>query len=708
MIDSTRDVALTAARRVDLQCSDEFEPLFRSGVALNRAARFGQISADRPLRDLAERLLGRATVLRTKNAAAWLEYGYVLRKRGGAQVDAQRATERALTLADQYPDSTPTQLLAEIFFLRARYLQDWVDRLRYLRDGARLGVSTPSCLALGAFCENYVHPEHFNDQLRDAPSIDPNFQERREQMLALYGRAVQADPMLVEAAERYGRELALGEEWEELGSLASEQIARGKEAAFFGVVHALALERLRRDGEADSLFRDIIPQLPDSTRRLFESPPQGLDTTPDFWRRARPLWITSYNELQLEYWARMAYAMLVFRDREAEVTGPETPQGDALVRYGWPAMVTQVDRDAGRILNFSGQTAAEYFLNCPPADVDKYHTPCVLPGVQGTGREQGGGRWLFWTYAMNRPSLVFEVLPGAKVPRYLREGAAEEYAQQLHRATPLAFTSRLVRTTLALPSQVARFRGEHPDHTAFAIFALLPTEQMGVPSTDSIATGFFVFRDTTGLPMIFQHVKTLPVSDAKLSYRFFGPADHYALSLEAFDPAHATAAIVRDTLLAPVWSPDSLLLSDLLVAHDIAPRGDSTPVSWLDLSIDASATLTVRPSSTVWIVWEVYGLRVGPAGTAKYDVTLALRDANARALPVRVLQRLGIARRPSPATSLQWTTERRPASDGRVLEYVALQLPDDAAGNYEILVTATDPATRRVVTARRALTVTKP
>src|SRR5690348_781448 len=148
LIDSARDLALSAARRVTLQCSDEFEPLFRAGAALNRAARFGQIAADRPLRDLAERLLGRATVLRTKNAAAWLEYGYVLRKRGGAQIDAQRATERALALADQFPDSTPPPLLAEITFLRGRYLQDWVDRLRNLKDGSRLGVSTPSCSAL--------------------------------------------------------------------------------------------------------------------------------------------------------------------------------------------------------------------------------------------------------------------------------------------------------------------------------------------------------------------------------------------------------------------------------------------------------------------------------------------------------------------------------------------------------------------------------
>ena len=708
LIDSARDLALSAARRVTLQCSDEFEPLFRAGAALNRAARFGQIAADRPLRDLAERLLGRATVLRTKNAAAWLEYGYVLRKRGGAQIDAQRATERALALADQFPDSTPPPLLAEITFLRGRYLQDWVDRLRNLKDGSRLGVSTPSCSALGAFCENYVHPEHFNDQLRDAAPIDPDFQGRREQMLVFYRRAVQADPSLREAAERYGRELALGEEWEELRALASDQVGRGQETAFFRTVQALALQRLHRDGEADSLFRVAIPDLPDSARRWFEAPPAGLDTIPDFWRRARPLWITSFNELELDHWARVAYAMLVLRDREAEVSGPGTPQGDALVRYGWPTMITQVDRDAGRILTFSGQTAVEYFLNCPPADVDKYHTPCALPGVQGTNRDQSGGRWLFWTYALDRPSLVFEVLPGSKVPRYLHEGAAEEYAHQLRAATPLAFSSRLAPTTLALPTQIVRFKGERPEHTAFAIFALLPTQQLGIPSTDSIATGFFVFRDTAGFPMIFQHAKTLAVTDAKLSYRFFGPADRYALSLEAFAPTRGAAATTRDTLLAPVWSPDSLLMSDLLVAHSVAPRGDSTPSSWLDLSIDASATLTVKSGSTVWIVWEVYGLGVSPVGTAKYNVTLALRDANAHGLPVRLLQRLGIVRGAAAATSIQWSTERRPASDGRVLEYVALQLPEDAAGKYDVLVTATDPATRRVVTASRSLTIIKP
>jgi tetratricopeptide (TPR) repeat protein len=675
---------------------------------LNRATSFNQASSDRPLRDLAERLLGRATMLRKKNAAAWLEYGYVLRKRGGAQVDAQRAIGRALSLTDEYPDSTPKPLLAEISFLRARYLQDLVDRFRDLKDGSGLGVFTPSCSALGAFCENYVHPAHFNDQLKDAPSIDLDVQGRREQMIAFYRRAVEANPELVEAAERYGRELALAGEWEELGVLAREQTERGKEPAFFMTVQAMALERLHSDGEADSLFRNAIPQLPDSVRRWFEKPPAGLDTIADFWRRARPLWITPFNELQLEHWARVAYAMLVLRDREADVSGPDTPQGDAIIRYGWPTMITQVERDAGRILSFAGQTAAEYFLSCPPADVDKEHKSCVLPGVEGTGRDQSGGRWLFWTYAMDRPSMVFEVRPGTRVPRYLREGAAEDYARQLRATTPLAFSSRLAPTILSLPVQVARFRGEREDHTAFGIFSLVPAEQMGASATDSIATGFFVFRDTTGLPMISRHTKTLPAGDAKLSYWFFGPADRYALSLEAYVPTRATAATARDTLVAPIWFRDSLLVSDLLVAHNVALRGDTIPASWRDLDIAASATLAFMPGSTVWVVWEVYGLPVTTAGTAKYDVTVALRDARARGLPLRLLQRLGIGRRAAPATAIQWTAEHRAASDGRVLDYVALQLPEDIAGNYEVLVTVTDPTTRRAVSVRRALTITKP
>ncbi len=331
--DSAPTRAAGFARSMNHQCGNDFEALFHAGRAINRAATFKGTRRNYLLREQAQRLLDRAVVLRPRDAVAWLEYGILLRKLGGVQVDAQRAIQKALSLAEQYPDSADPQLLAALDLQRARYFQDLVDRQRWLKNPVGVGVTTPSCSGLGAFCENYVHPTAFNQTLKDAPRLDENLDERRENLLRLYKRVLTYDPPNREAAERYARELALAGEWDELGGFAAQTAARGVEPGLFGIVAALATERLGRAAVADSQFAAAIPLLPDSLARWFNQPPAGLDSVRDFWNRARPLWTTPYDELRLSYRTRVAYALLVLHDREAEVTGPETPAGDALIRY---------------------------------------------------------------------------------------------------------------------------------------------------------------------------------------------------------------------------------------------------------------------------------------------------------------------------------------------------------------------------------------
>ncbi|MBI1966373.1 MAG: tetratricopeptide repeat protein [Gemmatimonadetes bacterium] len=697
VMDSVPDRALGFARRLSRECRNDFEPLFRAGRAINSAARFSVVEGNSVLRELAGRLLGRAAVLRPRNAAAWLEYGTLLRKMGGVQRDAQRAIERAVDLADQYPDSAPPDLIARMMFQRARYEQDGVDRLRFLKEAYTLGVSTPSCAAIGAFCDNYANPQQFNDQLKDAPAIDPDFTGRRERMIEFYRRAVELDPTLLEAAERYGRELAFGGEWEQLRGLAQRTKLVAGAAGAFTAVEALALAKLGRLRDADSLFRRAIPELPDSMRRWYERPPPGLDTIPDFWTRVRPLWVTDFNEVLLEHRTRVTYAFLVLRDREAEVAGPETPMGDALLRYGWPTMITQVRRNASAVLSAIQSSEALSWLEGgadPSANV-------------GTTKDESGGRWLFWTYAMDRPSMIFETRPGIVVARYMRDAPAEEYAAALRQSSPLVFRSQLAPKAFRLPVQVARFKGAVPEQTIVAIYGIVPAKQMALPPADSVTVGLFVFRDTAGFePVVRQRAQYLPGEALTLGYQLPLGVGRYAVSLEALAPAFGGSATARDSVRTQVWKPDSLTVSDLVIAHRVESRVEGQPTSWRDLSIDASRTLEVPKGASLWVVWESYGLRIGSQGTGRYQVNLALRDANAQAAPLRLLERLGVARRQGvPAVALEWTSERRLAADGRALEYVAVQLPEDAEGRYELVVTVTDPVTGRSAKTSRTIAI---
>ena len=697
-VGADRGVALGAARRLNRECRNDFDALFRAGQALSRASGFER-GRDRELRQAARPLLDRATQLRTRHAGAWLEFGLLLRKQGGIQVDAQRALRRALELADAYPDSTPPAALAEINFQRGRYYQDLLDRMRWLKDAGPIGVSSPSCVGLGAFCENYTRPAEFNQRLADAPVAVGDFAQRRERVLHYLESALRADSGVQEAFERYARELALGEEWDRLAEVAHRAEREGRFPGVATAVRGLAAARLGRLAGADSLYRLAIPQLPDTLRTWYERPPLGLDSLPDFWVRARPLWVTPFNELQVEYWTRVTYALSMLGDREAGVLGPETPIGDALIRYGWPRMITQVTRDAGRILTSAGYEAAQGYLDCAAA-TDPAN--CV-PAPGGAARDESGGRWLFWTYARDRPSLMFELRPSARVARYLVESSAGEYADQHRAATPLTIQSRVAPKTFRLPVQVARFRGGTGSETSLAVHSVVATRQLELPPQDSLMVGLFLFRDTAGFPLTArQTAKYAAGEGVALSYRVALAPGRYAYSLEAFAPAFGGAATARDTVAAPVWRADSLQLSDLLVAHRVVSRVEGEPLTWRDLTIEPSRTLEVTPGASLWVVWEAYGIVPDGRGIGHYDVTLSLQDAEARALPMRLLERLGVGRR-EQGVELAWSAERRLSADGRALEYVSLELPGEAVGEYRLAVTVR--AGERVARSVRRLTV---
>jgi len=697
---SDRGVALDAARRLRRECRGDFPSLFRAGRALSHASGFER-GANRDLRVAARPLLDRAAQLQPRNAGVWLEYGLLLRKQGGIQVDAQRAIRRALELADEFPDSTPRGVLAELNFQRARYYQDELDRMRWLKDAGPIGISTPACVGMGAFCENYTRPEEFNQRLADVPPVVSDFGERRERVLAYFESALDLDSAVAEVFERYGRELALGEEWERLDVVARRAEQAGLFPGMATAARGLAAARLGRIAVADSLYRHALTQLPDSLHRWYQRAPSGLDSVPDFWTRARPLWLLPFNELEVEYRARVTYAMLVYGDREAGVLGPETPVGDALIRYGWPAMVTQVTRDAGKVLASAGYEAAQGYLDCIGAG------GACTPAAGGAARDESGGRWLFWTYAADRPSLMFELRAGARVPRYLLESSSAEYARQLRAASPLTFRSQVTPKQFRLPVQVVRFKGTRPGETVVSLYSLVAARQMELPPQDSLRVGLFVFRDTVGFPLAAERTGGYASGEGVgLSYTLALAAGRYAYSLEMLAPSFGAAATVRDSLPIPPWPADALSMSDVLVALRLDPRVEGEPRTWRDLTLEPSRTLEVTPGVRLWAVWEVYGAAATDRGTARYDVAVALEDAEARSIATRLLRGLGLGERGQREARLAWAAERRLAADGRGLEYVQIELPEDAAGEYRLVVTVREGG--REVRRERPLRVIRP
>ena len=230
----------------------------------------------------------------------------------------------------------------------------------------------------------------------------------------------------------------------------------------------------------------------------------------------------------------------------------------------------------------------------------------------------------------------------------------------------------------------------------------VPLERFQIPAGDSVLTGIQVFVERAGFPLVVDERRAhAPRGQLLLDYRVPLGAGRYHVSVEALAYHAATAARLRDSLEAPQWLADSLLVSDIVLAHAVEPRR-SDPRAWEDLRVSPSRTLAVAPGATVWAVWETYGVDRGRAGTVQYEVRLRLRDARDRPWPLRLIERLGIGRaRGTPVVQLEWRSERQPATDGRTIEFVAVELPADAAGDYVLELEVEDARGRTAAAVRR-------
>jgi hypothetical protein len=234
------------------------------------------------------------------------------------------------------------------------------------------------------------------------------------------------------------------------------------------------------------------------------------------------------------------------------------------------------------------------------------------------------------------------------------------------------------------------------------LFTTVPLERFQIPAGDSVLTGIQLFAERPGFPVVADERRMhVARGHLLLDYRVPLAAGRYHVSVEALAVHAATAARLRDSLAAPVWPAESLLVSDIVLAHAVEPRGPD-PREWGDLRVVPSRTLAVASSATVWAVWETYGLDRARAQTGQYEVRLRLRDARDRPWPLRLIERLGIGRgRGRPLVQLEWRSERQLAEDGRTVEWVGVELPADAVGDYVLELEIEDGRGRTAAALRR-------
>lgn len=611
--------------------------------------------------------------------------------------------------------STEPELRAEWHYVEGRVLERHVrdfDGLVRRPDG--LEVSTPGCNAIGLFCEDFSHPIQFNEMLAGEPSLEGLVSDERARMIEAFRSAAELDVTHTRALSRLLLALVDGKAWGEYLRYARRGVAANPKSALAHLWLGLGLHRTGAEVRAQWEFESGLALLPKPERSRYTDP-RVLETAEDsarttelmqrdgraevervLWARSDPLYLTGSNERWVEHLARVTYADLKFAPEAKGFPGSETDAGRIYVRYGPPRAIWSVVRDRTKEVDPERQARILAAI-----DALCLKEQC-LRGA-GYTTPQGGGRYIFWNYAPDRPSLVFTRDQGLSNLEFMPDAYSERYAQEVRARLPSIYEP--FPRKLDLPHQIARFKGGAPDTTVVETYGALPLAGLTGSAEDSVQVGSFFFD--AGHTESYRWTGTVRAGGrdtVPLGLKTKLPLGYYDYSLEAYDPRREAVARARGSLVTRRYALDTLSLSDVLVADRIDPRREDLPADTRkDLKIQGSADLAFGAGEPVGLYWETYGLTT-EGGVARYRVTIEVRDAEDHSLPVRVLSAIaGVFGGGQPRPRLSWTREVDLAERDRAIDWIVLR--DLSPGEGRVVVTVHDLVAGTAATAERYLSV---
>ena len=169
------------------------------------------------------------------------------------------------------------------------------------------------------------------------------------------------------------------------------------------------------------------------------------------------------------------------------------------------------------------------------------------------------------------------------------------------------------------------------------------------------------------------------------------------------------AARSTSDLLIRAYGTDSLAMSDLLVAHRVAPR-DSTFKRWTDFFINPSVGRFV-PNDSVGLLWEIYNLQPDSSGVAHYtvNVRITIHSLERKSFAARIFGGLGdavgLSAKGDDEIALTYDRNVAATPGGRQVEYMMVRLQDAPLAEYAVTLQVTDHTTQRSVQTIRKIVV---
>lgn len=397
--------------------------------------------------------------------------------------------------------------------------------------------------------------------------------------------------------------------------------------------------------------RSVYEKLPDDERAAYEEA---------LWRLADPLYLTAGNERYAEHLARHVWArLLAGAPRVSRMYRWGNDLEQLTVRYGVPSSRERLLNDGFGLQQH--ESMIEYY------DPDQLaYLPEALRTAGMPPTPPPGSRW------------------------YL-EG---ERARSGYR--PLT-----IRRLLPLEHQVSRFPAGGA--TVLRIDASIALDSMA-RGAESARTGLFLL-DGVYRPVTEWHGRARIERDtATFNFETVQPAGRYVYSVELFEDSTLFAGRARYSVELPYSRPDSLALSDPVVA---VPFGTAPlPRSRHDPGLRPRSSLILAAGDTIGLYAEAHSLHSGEDDLSHFKVELRVGAAEEPPLLARAWnwlgRKIGIAK-PQTTPRLAWEGQA-PGGTPAILA-VDLALEGLDPGLYAIELAITDMVAADSATATRLIRI---
>jgi len=431
-------------------------------------------------------------------------------------------------------------------------------------------------------------------------------------------------------------------------------------ASNFTVALAQLTDREREGYE--SLEYLVSPRDWPTVKKLSASRMDSLRTA--FWFAADSDPTTRVNERQVEHYARVWQANLMFSDERGERAGWTTPMGETLIRLGWP------DDRRRRLAEVTGGTAPAWWW---------YYTttqyPCTLAFVD---------HMLSGSYSY--PFAYSDNLGSA------RASESKRIAELIYRERPSeALVDRLV-VPIPLSAVVYQFKREST--TEVEIYTLAEIDSLARPTDGR-------FEAAEVRAVIHGRDGREVWSGEKHEAITWGEQNHEQTAAGHFqaivDPGRYRLATVVDQLEYQRFG----VLTDTIVVRDfggghvaissiVLARGARSVPEGLKLRREAglmpALDFEFLPHDTIQVYFEIYNLAKDLSGRTRYEVGYSMQYVKGSAGGIR-----GLIGKVFPGMKESVTnTYREGGQNSDVMRTVALSARDLRPGRYRLTVRITD------------------